>query len=206
MKCVTLMAVGMLTAVAQADESGAAMPQMVTETVVVTATRLTQAPFDQPYAYYRVTMDELDGRIGRTALDRMNYGPGVFVQRTAPNQASPFIRGLTGEQTLLMFDGIRLSHAFMRPGPNQYAALVPDLGLSTVDVILGSSSTVNGSDGLTGGLDFRLAPAGRGVSRGHSVWARSRLDSGNGSTLETGMDGAGTLPVKGTCHTDLCDL
>ncbi|MEL7449107.1 MAG: TonB-dependent receptor [Pseudomonadota bacterium] len=162
----------------------------VTETLTVTGTRLTDEPFNQPYAFYRVTMDDLNMRVGRVALDRMNYGPGVFVQRTAPNQASPFIRGLTGEQSLLMLDGIRLSHSFMRPGPNQYAALVPDLGLSSVDVILGSSSTVNGSDGLTGGLDFRLAAAGRGVENGQSYWARTRFDSGNGATLEAGLDGA----------------
>lgn len=166
----------------------------LTETLVVTGTRLTEAPFDQPYAFYRLSVDELDARVGRMALDRMNYGPGVFIQRTAPNQASPFVRGLTGEQTLLLFDGIRLSHAFMRPGPNQYGALVPDIGLSSVDVILGSSSTVNGSDGLTGGLDFRLALAGRDVLTGSAAWAATRLDSGNGGTAQVGADGvAGDL-------------
>ncbi len=159
------------------------------ETMVVTGTRLTQEPFNQPYAFYRATIEDLDERVGRKALDRMNYGPGVFLQRTAPNQASPFVRGLTGEQTLLMLDGIRLNHAFMRPGPNQYAALVPDLSLSAIDVILGSSSTVNGSDGLTGALDFRLARAGRGTEEGQSVWANTRLDTGNGTSLETGIDG-----------------
>ena len=160
------------------------------EHVIVTGTRLTEEPFNQPYAFYRVTVEDLNKQVGRTALDRMNYGPGVFIQRTAPNQASPFVRGLTGEQSLLMLDGIRLNHAFMRPGPNQYAALVPDLGLSSIDGILGSSSTVNGSDGLTGGIDFRLAAAGRGVESGNNFWGRSRIDTGNGTTIEMGVDGA----------------
>lgn len=164
--------------------------ETVQDNVIVTGTRLTKEPFEQPYAFYRVMKSDLEARVGRVVLDRMNYGPGVFVQRTAPNQASPFIRGLTGEQSLLMLDGIRVSHAFMRPGPNQYAALVPDIGLSSVDVILGSSSTVNGSDGLTGGLDFRLAPAGRGIESGQAYWGRTRIDSGNGVTVEAGLDGA----------------
>ncbi|HKK18149.1 MAG TPA: Plug domain-containing protein, partial [Opitutales bacterium] len=156
--------------------SEAEVPENVYEIppATFTGTRLDASPFEQPYAFYRHEMDGLDQRVGRTALDRMNYGPGVFVQRTAPNQASPFIRGLTGEQALLMFDGIRLSHAFMRPGPNQYAASIPDTGLSSIDVILGSSSTVNGSDGLSGAMDFRLAPAGRGVTKAFSPWARTR--------------------------------
>ncbi len=193
--CAAILVVISLVAPAQAedassDATASDADETAPENLIVTGTRLTKEPFEQPYAFYRVTMEDLDARIGRVALDRMNYGAGVFVQRTAPNQASPFIRGLTGEQSLLMLDGIRLSHAFMRPGPNQYAALVPDLGLSSVDVILGSSSTVNGSDGLTGGLDFRLAPAGRGIESGQAVWGKTRIDSGNGVTLEAGLDGA----------------
>jgi outer membrane receptor protein involved in Fe transport len=174
-------------ALSAAEESAAGIVYEMPPTVF-TGTRLDAAPVDQPYAFYRVEMD--NPQVGRTALDRMNYAPGVFMQRTAPNQASPFIRGLTGEQTLLLFDGIRLSHAFMRSGPNQYASSVPDTGLSSIDVILGSSSTVNGSDGLTGAMDFRLAPAGRGVTKGFSPWARTRVDTGNGPTFETGIDGA----------------
>lgn len=157
--------------------------------LMVSGTRLAGQPFDQPYALYRVDRETLEARVGRTQLDRLNYGPGVFVQRTAPNQASPFIRGLTGEQSLLMFDGVRFSHAFMRPGPNQYAALVPDVSVSSVDAILGSSSVVNGSDGLTGALDHRLARAGRGVDVPHSAWLRTRVDTGNGGTIMGGVDG-----------------
>lgn len=156
----------------------------------VSGTRLNDAPIDQPYAFYRIETGNFNQQIGRTALDRINYAPGVFIQRTAPNQASPFVRGLTGEQALLLFDGIRFSHAFMRPGPNQYAASIPDTGISSVDLILGSSSTVNGSDGLTGAVDFRLAPAGRGVSQSLSPWLRTRVDTGNGPTFEGGIDGA----------------
>jgi hemoglobin/transferrin/lactoferrin receptor protein len=157
--------------------------------LTVTGTRLAEEPFEQPYAFYRASGEDLWDRVGPAVLDRVNYGPGVFVQRTAPNQASPFIRGLTGEQALLMLDGVRLSHAMMRPGPNQYAALVPDMSIDAVDAILGSSSTVNGSDGLTGALDIRLAPAGRGVESAASPWIASRVDSGNGGTVQFGVDG-----------------
>jgi hemoglobin/transferrin/lactoferrin receptor protein len=157
--------------------------------VVATGTRLAGEPFDQPYAFNRHEADDLQGQVGRTALDRLNYGPGVFVQRTGPAQASPFIRGLTGEQTLLMLDGIRFSHALMRTGPNQYAAYIPDYSISAIDAILGSSSTVHGSNGHTGALDFRMAPAGRGVDKAISTWAQTRADTGNGVTTTGGLDG-----------------
>lgn len=164
------------------------------ETVVlapleVSATRSAETPFEQPYAFYRTNIGELNQRLGRTVLDRLNYGPGVFVQRTAPNQASPYIRGLTGEQTLLLLDGVRLNHAMMRGGPNQYAALIPDMSVKSIDAILGSSAAVNGSDGLTGALDFRLATAGRGVAEPRSPWLGVKVDSGNGWTLQGGVDG-----------------
>jgi len=160
------------------------------DAITVSATRLSEDPFTQPYAFYRHEREELDQAVGRTALDRINYGPGVFIQHTAPAQASPFIRGLTGEQTLLMIDGVRLSHATMRPGPNQYAAMVPDMSIQSIDAILGSSSVVNGSDGLTGALDFRLAEAGRGVDTGASPWGTARVDHANGAQLNLGVDGA----------------
>ena len=159
------------------------------DVIVVTATRLSLDPLEQPYAYYRHDRDELDSNVGRTALDRIDHGPGVIIQHTAPGQTSPFIRGLTGKQTLLILDGVRLSHATMRGGPNEYAAFIPDMSIDSIDVILGSSGVVTGSDGLTGAIDFRLAEAGRGVEKEASPWVTTRVDSANGVQLTAGVDG-----------------
>lgn len=161
-----------------------------TTTLPVSATRLNSAPEDQPYAFYQHGRDELDHATGRTAVEALNYTPGVFVQKTAGNQSSPYIRGLTGEQTLLLFDGVRLSNAMFRPGANQYSALVPDSSIGGIDVILGSSSTVTGSDGLTGAIDFRLAEAGRGVEAGGvSPWVSGRIGHADGYRVAGGIDG-----------------
>lgn len=158
-------------------------------TLVVPATRLETDAFDQPYANYGLDREEIDQSGSRTLSDALNYTPGVYMQRTAPNQASPYIRGLTGEQTLLMFDGVRYNHAMNRPGPNQYAGLIPTESVGRVDTILGSSSAVTGSDGLTGALDFRLAEAGRGVDKGISPWVATRYGSAEGYSVGGGIDG-----------------
>lgn len=171
--------------------------------ITISATRLDEDPLAQPYAYYRHTAGERERAVGRTALERINYGPGVFVQSTAPNQFSPFIRGLTGEQTLLRIDGIRLSHATMRPGPNQYAALVPGMSVGAIDAVLGASAAATGSDGLTGLLDFRLAETGRGVEKPVSPWIGARVDHANGSQMSAGIDGVGgdwAYSVEGGYH------
>lgn len=170
------------------DDGNRAAVEATADTVFVTATRLSQDHFQQPYAIYRQDRNDLDGTNARTLTDRLHFAPGLFVQHTASNQASPFVRGLTGEQSLLLFDGIRLSHAGMRSGPNQYAALIADESIEAIDVILGGSSVVTGSDGLTGAVDFRLAPPGRGQT-GTSAWVRSRMSSSDGLTAAAGLDG-----------------
>lgn len=157
--------------------------------LAVSATRLTSAPQDQPYAFYQHGRNDLDHQTGRTAVEALNNTPGVFVQKTAANQSSPYIRGLTGEQTLLLFDGVRLSNAMFRPGANQYSALIPDSSLGSMDVILGSGSTVMGSDGLTGAIDFRLAEAGRGTDQAISPWVSGRAGYADGYRVAGGLDG-----------------
>lgn len=155
----------------------------------VVATRVQAEPAQQPYAFYRQDRTALDLESARSLTDRLQYSPGVIIQHTAPNQASPFIRGLTGEQTLLMFDGVRYSHAAMRPGPNQYTAMIADESIGSVDILLGGSSVVTGSDGLTGAIDFRLATPGREVSSKASPYARLRTSSTEGTTTAAGLDG-----------------
>ena len=172
------------------DAQGEQPATAVLPDVVVNATRLSLDPSEQPYALYQHDRLMLDNATGRTALDRIDYGPGVIIQQTSPGQTSPYIRGLTGKQSLLLLDGVRLSHATMRGGPNQYSALIPDMSIDSIDIILGSSGVVNGSDGLTGALDLRLATPGRGVTKSLSPWVGTRIDSANGTQSSAGIDGS----------------
>ena len=155
----------------------------------LTADRLPALAELSSYAHRHHAIEVLEERVGTTVLDRLHLSPGVFLQRTAANQASPYLRGLTGEQTLLLLNGVRFSHAAMRPGPNQYSALIPSSSLAGIDVILGPSSAVTGSDGLTGALNFLLAEPGRGMDQRASPWLRTRVDYADGMQLATGVDG-----------------
>jgi iron complex outermembrane receptor protein/hemoglobin/transferrin/lactoferrin receptor protein len=76
----------------------------------------------------------------------------VFVQQTAHSQGSAFLRGLTGQQTLLLFDGIRLNNSTYRQGPNQYFFTLDTHSLEAIDVMRGGASTRHGSDALGGAL------------------------------------------------------
>ena len=60
------------------------------------------------------------------------------------------MRGLTGNQTLLLMDGIRLSNSTMRYGPNQYFNTIDIFSLDRMEVLRGSGSVQYGSDALGG--------------------------------------------------------
>jgi outer membrane receptor protein involved in Fe transport len=75
---------------------------------------------------------------------------GVFVQKTNHGGGSPFVRGLTGNQTLLLMDGIRLSNATTRYGPNQYFNTLDVFSLGKIEVLRGSGAVQYGTDAIGG--------------------------------------------------------
>ena len=96
---------------------------------------------------------DMDKRLPRSAPDALRYEPGVFVQQTSHGQGSAFIRGLTGQQTLMMFDGIRLNNSTYRQGPNQYFFTLDARTIRSIEVERGGGSTRWGSDALGGVID-----------------------------------------------------
>ncbi|MCP4602869.1 MAG: TonB-dependent receptor [Proteobacteria bacterium] len=97
-----------------------------------------------------VKREDIQRRNSRSAPDALRYEPGVFVQQTAHSQGSAFVRGLTGQQTLLMFDGIRLNNSTYRQGPNQYFFNLDSQTIQSIQVVRGGASTRYGSDALGG--------------------------------------------------------
>jgi iron complex outermembrane receptor protein/hemoglobin/transferrin/lactoferrin receptor protein len=99
-----------------------------------------------------VRQADIDKRLPRSAPDALRFEPGVFVQQTAHAQGSAYIRGLTGQQTLMLFDGIRLNTSTYRQGPNQYFFLVDTAIIDSIEVLRGGGSTAYGADALGGVL------------------------------------------------------
>ncbi|MBA3546163.1 MAG: TonB-dependent receptor [Nannocystis sp.] len=109
-------------------------------------------PVNDDRAASVVTRRDLEERLPRSAPDALRFEPGVYVQQTAHGQGSPYVRGLTGQQTIMMFDGIRLNNSTFRQGPNQYFFTVDSRTVQKLEVLRGSASTRYGSDAMGGAL------------------------------------------------------
>ncbi|MCM4174112.1 TonB-dependent receptor [Arenibacter sp. TNZ] len=125
--------------------------------VVITANRFETLQNKTPEAIEVVHNKAIQRFQLRTAPEALLLSPGVFVQKTNHGGGSPFVRGLTGNQTLLLYDGIRLNNATVRSGPNQYFNTIDVFSIGKMEVLRGSGSVQYGSDAI-GGTIQALSP------------------------------------------------
>ncbi len=152
-------------------------------------------------------------RLPRSAPDALRYTPGVSVQQTAHGQASPYVRGMTGQQVAHIFDGIRLNNSIYRQGPNQYFFTVDSYTLDHIDVLRGSGSVLWGSDALGGAIlalprELRLDRKAKDVSWHPRVFGQyASADRTLGGRLELGARlGSKTSVLGGGGYRDVSHL
>jgi hemoglobin/transferrin/lactoferrin receptor protein len=124
----------------------------------------------------------------RTLPEVLQLTPGVLVQKTAHGHGSPFIRGFTGRQNLLLVDGIRINNSTFRSGPVQYWNTVDPLALDRIELVRSQGSVLYGSDAAGGTLsaftkfsDFRTRPDGLAYANGAASY--EFRSSGQGSHI-----------------------
>jgi len=118
--------------------------------VIVTATRKVHNIATIPYSVNTLAANDINENQSRTTPEALIGLTGIFIQKTNHGGGSPFLRGLTGNQTLLMIDGIRLNNATFRFGPNQYLNTIDAYTISKIEVARGTGSVQYGSDALGG--------------------------------------------------------
>jgi outer membrane receptor protein involved in Fe transport len=137
--------------------------------VIITSQRTAQKDINIPYSTVSVSSAWLADYRPRTTPEALSGMNGVFVQKTNHGGGSPFLRGLTGNQTLILVDGIRLNNSTFRYGPNQYLNTIDALNISKMEIAKGTGSVQYGSDAIGGVLQvFTREPA---FSTGMPSWS-----------------------------------
>ena len=122
--------------------------------VTVTATRAEKEPFRTPNAITVLNLKELERTSAEHGSNLLRDSVGVIAQETTVGQGSPMLRSLTGYQTLVQVDWVRLNNSTFRSGPNQYTATIAPEMLERGEVLLGSSSMLYGSGAMGGVVSF----------------------------------------------------
>ena len=118
--------------------------------VVVTAQRRQQQTLLTPYSVNTISQQSLDEMTPRTTPEALMGTNGVFIQKTNHGGGSPFVRGVTGNQTLILIDGIRLNNSTFRYGPNQYLNTIDPYTIKRIEVAKGTGSVQYGTDAIGG--------------------------------------------------------
>lgn len=126
----------------------------------VTASRFEQAESASAFSTSRIDADFILENNRRTLPDTLQYTPGVLVQKTANGHGSPFIRGFTGRQNLLMVDGVRLNNSTWRGGPVQYWNTIDPFSIDRIELVKSQGSVLYGSDAVGGTLNAFSKSAG----------------------------------------------
>lgn len=146
--------------------------------VVVTATRKSTAIAQLPYAANILTKNTVQKQLSRTVPESLNGLPGLFIQKTNHGGGSPFLRGLTGNQSLVLVDGIRLNNSIFRYGPNQYMTLIDPYIVEKIEVVKGTGSVQHGSDAMTGVINIQTTSLQLGSKPKWQEKALIRLSEG----------------------------
>ncbi|MFM2362329.1 MAG: hypothetical protein RLZZ316_1231 [Bacteroidota bacterium] len=130
------------------------------DTVVITAQRQLQSEKKVPATVSTISRNYINRYQPRTTPEALMAVNGVWLQKTNHGGGAPFVRGLTGNQTLLLIDGIRLNNSTFRYGPNQYLNTIDAFSIEKIEVANGTGSVQYGSDALGGVIHiFNITPA-----------------------------------------------
>jgi hemoglobin/transferrin/lactoferrin receptor protein len=126
--------------------------------VTVMAHRNEQKVFNTMGAVSVINAKNLQNYQFRSTPESLSGGgAGVFMQKTNHGGGSIFMRGLTGNQTLLLIDGIRLNNSTFRYRPNQYMNTIDPFLIQQIEIYRGGGAVQYGSDALGGTLQVRTS-------------------------------------------------
>lgn len=134
--------------------------------MTVTATRNPIDSFEYPGMVTVTGREQIETRQPSTPDDVLRFVPGVeFSGGPRRTGEVPSIRGFSGEDVIILFDGARQN---FNSGHDGRFFIDPSL-LQRVEVLRGPASALYGSGGLGGVIEFRTVSAGDFLAPGETV-------------------------------------
>ena len=84
---------------------------LLNNAVTITAQRNERLTFDVPESITSVSRVQIEQQAPRSAPEALTNETGIWIQKTNHGGGSPIIRGLVGNQVLLLVDGINQMYA-----------------------------------------------------------------------------------------------
>jgi len=170
---------------------------------VVTAPRSARSATTPLTQVSLVTAEEL-AQTGERSLPRaLSKAAGLFVQETNLGGGAPILRGLIGNQVLIVVDGVRLNDSTTRGGPNQSLNSIDAATVERVEIVRGPSSVLYGSDALGGAiLIWTKSRAPASCTGGESEQARRIRAVLDGQYLSSVEGWEGSLELSGALAND----
>ena len=129
------------------------------DSIVVESRNIKIKDLSNPFVVSSIAAKQITQNGARTTPEALIGTSGIFLQKTNHGGGSAFIRGLTGNQTLMVIDGIRLNNSTFRYGPNQYLNTIDMYTLEKIDVLKGIGAIEYGSDAMGGVINLTTKEA-----------------------------------------------
>jgi len=166
---------------AAAQTAAASYPAAFADDITVTATGLVTEAIEVPVPTTVISKQELEDAQAENIADVLRRVPGLTVVRSGDEGkvASVFTRGTESDQTLVLFDGIRLNSPYVG---GYDLGLLTTSGIERVEVARGPYSALWGADAIGGVINVIPQVGGGGFSAtlfgegGEDGWQRYQGD------------------------------
>lgn len=193
----------LVTSAAFAQTSSAANEEQRQDTITVYGTSNPLRVFEYPGQVTVVGRDDLELLAASTIADALRDVPGLdFAGGPRRTGELPSLRGLSGQNVLILLDGARQSFTSAHDGR---FFVDPEL-VGTVEVVRGPASSLYGSGAVGGVLAFESVDADDLLREGETWGARARLGyqsvnderlaSVTGFTQQGGFDGLASFGIR----------
>ena len=154
--------------------------------VVISASKFEQQKRTIPFQIEAITAPQIAFRNPQNSADLLLHTGQVFVQKSQGGGGSPVLRGFEANRILLVIDGVRMNNAIYRGGHLQNVLRIDPSLLERVEVLMGPSSVVYGSDALGGVIHFRTRDPKLSSNQKTAVEANALLRYSSANQEKTG--------------------